>query len=126
MTTLVTVSLTEENGQQSISYQNGDPNTPLQAATIEQLIRALGVMRAQMSPPVRTEDPKFGDEVEALTDPRWWINADSFIGGALLQIRHPGFGWLGFALPLQSLRDLHALSGNALQTVEAEAKKSPN
>lgn len=120
MKTLVTVDLIQAADQQlTIKYVNGDASFPLAAETIDQLIAALASMRENMLPPVRQADPQPGEKVQAIVDPRFWVSPEPFVGGALIQFRHPGLGWLPFVLPLQSLRVAHELVGNALAVVES-------
>ena len=95
-----------------------------QSFTPEELtghIDLLAQIRADLNPPVRATDPQNGEKAVAIVDPRWWAAYEQFIGGALLQLRHPGFGWLAFALPLESLRGLHHHLGQALATAEQNA-----
>lgn len=92
------------------------------AELVDQLIAALGLMRERLQPPVRLRDPLPGEPVEAQIDPRWWIAPEAFVDGVLLQIRHPRFGWLAFALPLQSVRELHGSLGNLLELAERETQ----
>lgn len=127
METLVTVALIKDGEQLALKYENGDPNQPITAAIIEELIRALTLMRTKMHPPVRQSDPQFGDKHAVTLDPRWYMEPDTFIGGAKLLIRDPGLGWLGFALPQQSLRALYAQIERTLSIVEQQDRLSlPN
>ncbi|MBN3851971.1 hypothetical protein G3N59_01135 [Paraburkholderia sp. Ac-20340] len=84
-------------------------------------INVLAQVRESLIPPVRTSDPEVGEKTLATVDPRWWASYEQFIGGALLQVRHPGFGWQAFAIPLESLRALHYHLGEALATAEQAA-----
>lgn len=122
MTTLMTVSLIDEDGRISMNCQRADAALPLAAEHVERLIEGLGLLREQLQPPVRTRDPVAGEQVQAQLDPRWWVAPEMFVGGALLQLRHTRFGWLAFALPLQSLRDLHKSLGDLLAFSEQQAR----
>ncbi|GAB6847094.1 hypothetical protein [Paraburkholderia kururiensis] len=122
MTTLMTVSLIDEDGRISMNCQRADAAMPLAAEHVERLIEGLGLLREQLQPPVRTRDPVAGEQVQAQLDPRWWVAPEMFVGGALLQLRHTRFGWLAFALPLQSLRDLHKSLGDLLAFSEQQAR----
>jgi hypothetical protein len=91
----------------------------LSAGDVDALIHGLGKVREQMQPPVRQSDPQEGVPVEAILDPRFHVVADHFLGGAVIQFRHPGLGWLPFALPLHSLRQALSLLQRALEIVES-------
>lgn len=124
METLVTVSLIKDSDTIRIDYVNGDAAKPLLADTIELLIQALGSMREHMSPPVRESDPEVGTHVLATLDPRWVLASETFVGGALLHVRHPGLGWLAFALPIPSLEQLSNVSSQILVASQEEQRKN--
>jgi hypothetical protein len=105
--TLLTVALTEENGQRSIRWESGDTKQSLRTDHLDEIISALSMLREQQNPAVSTDDPATGALVDAKLDPRWWMGPEQLTGGALLQIRHPGLGWLAFALSLANLRIFH-------------------
>ena len=50
--------------------------------------------RASLSPPHSTDAPK---KAEAIVNPQWFTCLVD--PGTLLQIRHPGMGWLSFVIP---------------------------
>jgi len=121
----VSVVLVKDGDRLHLQYQNGDQTQPISAVTIEWLIQMLANMREQMQPPVRESDPQFGDRTNAKIDPRWVLQTEAFLGGATLHIRDPGFGWLAYALPLQSLRDLQSAATSILaQAEDASASQS--
>jgi hypothetical protein len=65
---------------------------------LEDLIRNLSRLRAEMAEPVPDEiDP--GTRIEALADPKWAVRIDLWDQGPLLFLRHPGLGWQSFAIP---------------------------
>jgi len=70
----------------------------LQAAELDQLIEAATKRRAALSPPIPATNPQ--GEIQAISDPKWYLT--SIPGGTLLQIRHPGHGWLNFHIPTLS------------------------
>ncbi|MEO7760928.1 MAG: hypothetical protein ABIS68_03335 [Casimicrobiaceae bacterium] len=70
----------------------------LTATDLDQLIAAATTMRATLSPPVPATNPQ--GEIQAIGDPKWFLT--SVPGGTLLQIRHPGHGWLNFHIPALS------------------------
>jgi len=105
-TSLLTVELTDDNGDRRITWRTGDAGEPLDANLLDELIATLGTLREQTPPPVVPGDPAPNVPPEAKLDPQWWIGPETFVGGAMLKIRHPGFGWLAFAIPLENLRKL--------------------
>ena len=70
----------------------------LQAAELDQLIEAATKRRAALAPPIPATNPQ--GEIQAISDPKWYLT--SVPGGTLLQIRHPGHGWLNFHIPALS------------------------
>lgn len=68
---------------------------------LDTLVRTLADLRALMSDPVpRTLDP--GARLTVLSDPAWQVKPPAPGTGrdvAVLALRHPGLGWLGFLLP---------------------------
>ena len=70
----------------------------LDAEAIDALLRDLGRLRQQL--PV--EQPRELDTsglMYGVLDPAWRLNREVMAGYAILSLRHPGFGWLSFALP---------------------------
>lgn len=125
METLVTVVLAKDGDRFHLQYQNGDQTQPISAATIEWLIQMLANMREQMQPPVRESDPQAVEKIDAKLDPRWVLQTEAFLGGAALHIRDPGLGWLAYALPLQSLRNLQSAATALLAQAEAARASQP-
>ncbi|WP_321904423.1 hypothetical protein [Paraburkholderia tropica] len=90
-------------------------------AELSEHINVLANVRENLLPPVRPDDPQPGETVAAIVDPRWHVSHEPFIGGALLQIRHPAFGWLGYGLPIESLQALHHHLGQVLAIARQNA-----
>lgn len=67
------------------------------AEHIDALMKLLGEIRAEMSPPVSEQPPAV--HVDALHNPRYATELHTFSGGTLLEIRHPSLGWMEFILP---------------------------
>ena len=79
------------------------------AENIDALIRLLGEIREEMSPPVSQEPPQL--HPDALHNPRYATELHTFSGGTLLEIRHPSLGWMDFVLPsLERVRITRFLS----------------
>jgi hypothetical protein len=70
----------------------------LNASELDQLIDSATKRRATLAPPVPATNPQ--GEIQAIADPKWFLT--SVPGGTLLQIRHPGHGWLNFHIPTLS------------------------
>jgi len=70
----------------------------LSTADLDALIEAATKRRATLSPPVPATNPQ--GEIQAIGDPKWYLTPVP--GGTLLQIRHPGHGWLNFHIPIVS------------------------
>jgi hypothetical protein len=65
---------------------------------IDELIRVLAEIRAEMTPAV-SESPPPPYQIEPLHDPRYATELHRFSGGTVLEFRHPALGWLEFVLP---------------------------
>jgi len=95
----------------------------LDAAQLDQLIDAATKRRAALSPPVAATNPQ--GEIQAISDPKWFLTAVP--GGTLLQIRHPGHGWLNFHIPTLSRAFLLSflLQQALIEPLQANAKGAP-
>ena len=118
MTTLMTVTLIEENGQILMNYQNGDPTSPVKPETVEQLIEVLGQMRAEMTPARVPVEPQFGQPLQAVPDPRWYVGNAINRPHAFVSLHHPGFGWTAYALPLARAQAFHHQLTHVIETIQ--------
>lgn len=66
----------------------------LDAAGLDALIKAAGKRRAALNQPHPDKPPQ---PAEAILDPRWFLSQSDL--GALLQVQHPGLGWVSVVLP---------------------------
>lgn len=62
---------------------------------LDQLIRTLAKVRADLKPEVPQDSPK----VAAIVRPSISVKRDPLSGMIAICFRHPGLGWQGFALP---------------------------
>ena len=78
----------------------------LDALGVEQLMAKLAEIRSQLRPEVRAE--LLGETTVAQIDPAWrtFPVLHPGIGGLTLNLRHSGYGWLSFVLPLWEARNL--------------------
>lgn len=83
----------------------------LPAAEADDLIAKLGSARAALKQPVEAElDPATASDL-TVVDPAWRASSGNMapasdVEGVSLAIRHSGYGWLCFVLPLQEARTL--------------------
>jgi hypothetical protein len=68
--------------------------TALSATELDELIAKAAARRATLEPPHAPQAPK---QAEAIVNPQWFTCLVD--PGTLLQIRHPGLGWLAFVIP---------------------------
>ena len=104
----------------------------LTAAELDQLIEAATKRRATLAPPIPATNPQ--GEIQAIADPKWYLTSTP--SGTLLQIRHPGHGWLNFHIPTlsrafllsfllqQALVEPHAAAANPSGTPSAPTTMS--
>lgn len=98
-----TASLTWPEGQQSLAAEH-----------VEQLIRGLAEVRAQMLPTPPAADPRSGDTV--ILASRWYVEPDAAArdqSRVMLQV--PGLGWCGIVLDGSASRQLITLMESFLQ-----------
>lgn len=69
------------------------------ASEFDRLITGLGELRSCMAQQ-HPNDFALGQKVTAINDPRWFTELDALGEFSLIHFRHPGYGWLSFALPL--------------------------
>ncbi len=93
---LMTVEMTSEDGMDFASWSTSGEIPPAEA--FDRLIRVLAETRRTMEPafsqtlPVLIKDPP---QVNGAAW-QWSIQPD---GSLVLNLRHPGLGWLGFRMP---------------------------
>jgi hypothetical protein len=93
---LMTVEMTSEDGTDFASWSTSGEIPP--AESFDRLIRVLAETRRTMEPafsqtlPVLIKDPPQVDGAAW----QWSIQPD---GSLVLNLRHPGLGWLGFRMP---------------------------
>ena len=94
---------------------------------VEQTVAGLAKLRAAMEPAVTT-DFKPGQAVpNVTTTPRWHTQRESLQGLSLLHFRHPGLGWLHFAIPpREAVRLARLLLNQAKVTKKRDEAKRPS
>lgn len=97
MKEIVTVSLVEREGIRQLDWKTDQAKI----GDLDQLISILGQLRETLVPPVRQSDPVDGEVVTMAPDPRWRLTT-TLDDQLVLQLRHPGYGWLSFQFPGQS------------------------
>ena len=86
----------------------------LNATELDELIIQAAKLRASMQPEISKEPPK---EAEAIVDPMWFTSSiPNSNGHAGFSVRHPGLGWLGFAIPPHELANLIKFWAETLAT----------
>lgn len=66
----------------------------LGTAELDQLLEAIALERAKREPAVTMEQPQ---KMEAAVDPKWYLSSSG--ANTFLQLRHPGYGWVGYVIP---------------------------
>lgn len=74
-----------------------------------------------MSPGVAGDLQNFDEKTEVIAFPRWQVDIETMVDGALLSLLHPGFGWLSFAIAGDSLIGLR----DALSQVIEDMRDNP-
>ncbi len=107
----VTWQLDDDRRHVTITF----PTTPSvmlrwDAGTVEDTLEQLGNYRADMWPDVPSNF-QLGQQVRAISNPRWATEPTLETGETLLHIRDPRFGWLHYVIPRDEARKL----SNAIQ-----------
>ena len=80
-----------------------DPKA-LSTAELDALMLAISLERVKREPPVAMDQPA---TIEAAFDPKWFV---SMVGpNSIVQLRHPGYGWVGYLIPPTSRATLAAV-----------------
>lgn len=69
----------------------------LSTTQIDVLLTKLAVARAGMPPAVPAAPP--ARMLRSIQDPAWLVKPHPETRGGVLDVRHPGYGWLSFLLP---------------------------
>jgi hypothetical protein len=97
------LELAVEDARQAVRLSVSDDDRLLFSARLEgpeldELIRGLSQARAQLAEEVAPELDEGARLADVVVDPSYLIGKNSGTGEALLALRHPGYGWLGFRL----------------------------
>lgn len=93
---LMNVELTHDNGTDLASWSTTDSVQPAEA--FDRLIRVLAETRRTMAPAFPDTLPVLIKAPPQVDGPAWqWSMQPD--GGLILNILHPGLGWLGFRMP---------------------------
>ncbi|KAF3995968.1 hypothetical protein [Glaciimonas immobilis] len=95
------------DGKAATLFLPTDPPTAMRLTTaqIDEMVGVLGIFRATMEPSHTLEWPS-GKKVVMEPFPRWFAERDALIGGTLLHLRDPRFGWLHYVFPPEAAREL--------------------
>jgi hypothetical protein len=65
----------------------------MSTAELDALLQAVSLERAKREPQVTMEQPQ---TMEAALDPKWFVSLSG--PNTFLQLRHPGYGWVGYLI----------------------------
>ena len=93
---ILTIEMTHQDGTDFAAWSTSGEIPPAEA--FDRLIRVMAETRTKMEPAFSETLPVFIKEPPQVDGAGWqWsIEAD---GSLVLNIRHPGLGWLGFRMP---------------------------
>ncbi|WP_176079784.1 hypothetical protein [Paraburkholderia tropica] len=123
MAKTLSVTMANEYSKPAVCIEMKSGPALLSAVEVDSLIEALCSLRANMQPAVPAEVSRTHKYVME-TNPSWYIERHPFYEGAALFLRHSGLGWTSFAIPLQSLRELHMAIGAHVRELESLAALS--
>ena len=91
-----------------LNFVTEAPGYTFTAGEIERLIALLAEHRALMLPAVQPEDVAMADMRNVADSPRVLWAYDEMSDKAALVLRHQGYGWIGYALPIDTVTGLIA------------------
>jgi hypothetical protein len=92
-------------GEQALQLDLGGQLIRLDAAEIDHLIEALGLLRRDLTPvvaPAVSVHERYAVE----TAPKWQVVTHPLFDGVLLFLRHSGYGWAGYGIQAEHVPDL--------------------
>jgi hypothetical protein len=102
----MSIEKVNEYGHQAVRIGIEGKAVLLDVSDLDALIEHLGVLRAAMHPELPKEPVRNRQYVIEI-DPCWHVEKHPLNDGAVMFLRHSGLGWAGFAVPTQSLAQLH-------------------
>lgn len=90
----------------------GELQLKLDAAQLDRTLQGLAVARAQMLPVVRDAPSPSPWQIEEA--PQFGVAPDRLRGGAMLAVRHSGYGWVTAHLPNNDVVQLISMLQRAL------------
>ena len=111
----------------TVTFPSDPPQVlKLNAAGVDAVLQGLGALRAQMQPAFAPGFPQ-GQQVLAVPNPSWVMEADALHGNAVLHLRDPRFGWLHYMIAKEEARRLAALlASQADAPPPSQAPDKPN
>lgn len=91
------MSVTVADGRARLAFLPGsgvEGAVDLTLAQLSELIRALGLARAELAGP----SPALDGAVQAVVGPAWTVRPEALTEGSMLAFAHPNYGPVGFVL----------------------------
>lgn len=105
MSAPITMEILNEYGDNSLLVTMGQGSAVLDISDLDSLIENLAAIRLDLMPPAPQQISRTHQYVVE-TNPRWQTVRNPLFDGLIVFFRHTGFGWLGFAVPRQSMKNL--------------------
>ncbi len=123
----INFDLSKEADVVVLTVQNGDEmcRMPLNAADVTMVLAQLAEMRQRMRPPVQT-DPPLGTLPRVAHDAKWWATPDHQNEGVTLMLRDPGYGWIGYMLPIKEASNVAEYLNRWAELVRAKPPQRMN
>lgn len=100
---MLKLELLNQYGAHSLLVSMEESQVLLDPSEIDALIENLSSYRTKLQPAVPTSISKSHKYVIE-TNPIWHTEGNPLLDGAVVFMRHTGFGWAGFAIPRASLK----------------------
>ncbi|MFT0174417.1 hypothetical protein [Paraburkholderia mimosarum] len=95
-----------------------EPAVRMNANQLSKLIETLGQVRLNIVPEIDTTPPDLTQKLDPIAFPLWQVSWETMSDGALLHVRHPGYGWLGFVFNGTDLIDLRDILSDVIDEVQ--------
>jgi hypothetical protein len=116
-----TAALNPQKTEVTLQFPNASATkVTLNAAQVDEAIKALARARAAMNPPRPMVSPAPGTAINVATAGRWYVQPDG--EGIDLDVLHPGYGWLGIYMDRTSIEELNRTLARSVHPAAASRR----
>lgn len=116
----------DAKGEHHATLAFPEPSVRMNANQLSKLLETLGRVRLNMVPEIDSAPPDLNQKLESVAFPPWQVSLETMTDGALLHLRHPGFGWLGFVFNGTDLVDLRDILSEVIDEIQKQTPRPAN